>query len=44
VELLEDAILCAKEIRDRYTILTLLDDLSLLEHFCQVVLGKLDVR
>nr|MDO8087862.1 sn-glycerol-1-phosphate dehydrogenase [Candidatus Sigynarchaeum springense] len=42
--LMEDAILCAKEIRDRYTLLTLLDDLSLLEHFCKVVLEALDVR
>ncbi len=39
--LLEDAILCAKEIRDRYTILTFLDDLSLLEHFCKLSLSKL---
>ncbi|MBN2150144.1 MAG: sn-glycerol-1-phosphate dehydrogenase [Candidatus Lokiarchaeota archaeon] len=44
MSLLEDAILCARLIRDRYTILSFLDDFSLLEHFCSAVLGKLDIH
>jgi glycerol-1-phosphate dehydrogenase [NAD(P)+] len=40
-ELVEDALICAKEIRPRFTLLTLLDHLSLLDYFTEKVVDEL---
>jgi len=40
-ELVEDALICAKEIRPRFTLLTLLDSLSLLDYFTDMVVDEL---
>lgn len=37
-QIIEDAYICAKELRDRYTIFVLLDELGLLEHFCSKIM------
>jgi glycerol-1-phosphate dehydrogenase [NAD(P)+] len=41
-EMALDALLCAKEIRDRYTILTLLDQIGILEYYSGVVVDQLE--